>query len=1006
MSNPGTEAAGDTGIEGSRPHSRRARYLRDEHLFAYSSGVFPLPSQQAIFEEVEPSLVRLHYVEVLQQFFSEELLARNGSISDPKGLFIEALREEYDDDITVARTEYAADLDMFEYGARQTARQIMRDQLERRGAIASAIRSAYRSPAAKEELAQALAILCSARQDLPLIISANQWRDPDLKEVLGGLAEIEHFLPPHDDGAGTGSTYTDLKRFDTYSTRIIKIEGGGGLLASGTLASGEGPAREKDWPGFARWSDGWDLGRKGASKGRGPFPERRHAIAAIYGHLSDADMRAAIYRAHPIALMIPHHTPRSYRVADILRMGVEARNTALDGLIDEICDWMETANRGLFDEVLGTRLEDIDWRKYRNLFQLSASVLASAGSDRLEPAIEKLLKRIDEEWTWEDIFTLAMLVIGLALLAATLVATMGGASPAVAGAIAAITAVVDGAGFILQFRDMLNAFLDYAQHGGELYFGQIEPALQMMEVQDNRGSAVFWTALETVSLFPWTKAARGVAALFDNGAGASDVAAGINRARKQTVSAAAEAPARKPVQAAPDVAEPPPRATASAGDTADPVLAMERATNDVGVGKRRPTSSATPEHSMPRPAPARTPSTAAMPRATASHPSPAASSSAPLLNKRRGIGGRDKAIREFEERTAKAPDFADPPTPIMRTNGVEDLPAFARRAEGVAPPGKIADEVAETAAEPGAADLMREMRTRERILGSSARRKETDRLVEELLEDTKATADQVGHAASRARIVQRLTMHMSDEAREFVGDCYRRYQKLTFDQHTANELASLQRILTHGNLQHRRAAISEMTTLMALNADETVAQVRLLHASRATRAADFEVVMKTGAAAEELRQVEVRTITRSYWHRTRRRIVDTIDNELRQSAIVNAVQGKLSRSSTKNALTKQQIYDRGYIDLHIWGDFDAPPVTRADVAAIQQRMQRKLRVKPAKGIAQRKLKMQRGIKPVRAEVLGEFENVEGVFISWRGPAGTHRMLIPNPKAKYRAMTRP
>jgi hypothetical protein len=112
----------------------------------------------------------------------------------------------------------------------------------------------------------------------------------------------------------------------------------------------------------------------------------------------------------------------------------------------------------------------------------------------------------------------------------------------------------------------------------------------------------------------------------------------------------------------------------------------------------------------------------------------------------------------------------------------------------------------------------------------------------------------------------------------------------------------------------------------------------------------------------------VRTITRSAWNYAARDFLDTAHVELREGALRMAAYSKLRRSSIGNGMYKQQVYDRGYIEVHAWGDYPGP------------------------------LLVQRDINQLRASLRNNpnYQNIEGVYFNWRQNDIPQRVFVGNP----------
>jgi hypothetical protein len=196
---------------------------------------------------------------------------------------------------------------------------------------------------------------------------------------------------------------------------------------------------------------------------------------------------------------------------------------------------------------------------------------------------------------------------------------------------------------------------------------------------------------------------------------------------------------------------------------------------------------------------------------------------------------------------------------------------------------------------------------------------------------------------------------------------YRQYEKLALDKNTMKELVSLNKILDSHHMLNRRAAAEEFVTLRMLNENPNVARIKLLKASKEARAADYEVLMGAGDFKGELRQVEVRTITRSRWDSDVGMFVDTAFEELKDYAAARAADSKLRRSATRSSYTKRQVYDRGYIEVHIWGEAPAEIMAPTQITNLAERMRTRS------------------------------NTVEGIYFNWKHNGEAKRLFVKNPR---------
>ncbi len=935
----------------NRNQSFRAKYLNwDEQLV--ETEAFSSPRQRRIYDEVLPTLRRLHFTEAMRDVYLSHIqdqgeLGANAPVA-AKQL---AIRNQYQDNSNDVFAAYKADLNNYDRSTRQFSKSFVEQILIQRTKIVTKLRSRYKTPAQYEELAQSLALFCAARQDLPLILSHNQMRDPTLETVIDQFEEFQQVLRPR----FRPDTFTDLRKFNTFRDEIH-------IPKNDRFGRMSEPRRVSipDWKWFNRWSPTWSLPGNQQEKpenNRGPFPKRALAIETLYGTIGVEELREYIYEFHPIALMIPRHTQNSYRLADILRLiDVKRRNAALAGLINEICTDLENANRGIMADVLHRSTNNIDWRKHKPLYEISASFLAGDDRNKLRMAIDDLLSRIDE-WTWTDIANFALFVIGVALFAATMVATFGGAGVLTAGILAAVTTLVGAAGFSLQFVALLEALEEHRKHGTEPLIGDLDPALTLIEYEDKRASAAFWLVIEVIFNLPAGRIGQGVKGLG-------------SRARNLT----RRRPAGGSMRRLPQGGHGPRGRVSDPHSTTSPAPLSERGVSppakpnsikELLRGTDEPGTGAPDLFEMagkPRPeTPARRP-----------------------LNP--GQNADDSAARQITQEQRGLPDgpqLRDGEIPLEYKN-LEQLFQDAEKRqfdELFNPPpttgAKLLPtiEVGSTRAvsrPTGAAEHLAAIRVRNRVLRPSpAQARRINAQVKALLEQPAAVRHSSADAL-RERMVQRMltqtNRNLAADAYDFVRDTYQRFPKLAIDPNTLSEVIAMQGILANGRLLHRRAAIREMMTMMQLQANDAVGEIRLLRASRASRTADFEVLMKSGPFAGELRQVEVRTITRSAWNYAARDFLDTAHVELREGALRMAAYSKLRRSSIGNGMYKQQVYDRGYIEVHAWGDYPGP------------------------------LLIQRDINQLRASLRNNpnYQNIEGIYFNWRQNDIPQRVFVGNP----------
>ena len=192
---------------------------------------------------------------------------------------------------------------------------------------------------------------------------------------------------------------------------------------------------------------------------------------------------------------------------------------------------------------------------------------------------------------------------------------------------------------------------------------------------------------------------------------------------------------------------------------------------------------------------------------------------------------------------------------------------------------------------------------------------------------------------------------------EFLKATYRAHRKLEPDKDTIEEVAALAKIRRDGDLLASRAAQGELDTLKFLDDDALVEGIRMIRQTTSTRTPDFEVRYRSGPNAGELRQIEVRTVTRTSWSNGSR--VDNMEATLRESAARFAAYSKLRRSrmpktlddrkkhlpdgtwSQSEYLYKTQIYDRGTVSVQIAGDLKGQvPMSPRDIELLLAAMQR------------------------------------------------------------------
>lgn len=223
---------------------------------------------------------------------------------------------------------------------------------------------------------------------------------------------------------------------------------------------------------------------------------------------------------------------------------------------------------------------------------------------------------------------------------------------------------------------------------------------------------------------------------------------------------------------------------------------------------------------------------------------------------------------------------------------------------------------------------------------------------------------------------------------EFLKTTYRAHRKLELDKDTIEEVAALAKIRRDGDLMASRAAQGELDTLKFLDDDALVEGIRMIRQTTSTRTPDFEVRYRSGPNAGELRQIEVRTITRTRWLDGNR--VDNMHKALRESAARFAAYSKLRRSRMPKALDdrktlsadgtvsqseylyKTQIYDRGTVSVQIAGDLEGQiPMSPREIELLRAAMARSAptHLVDAQGVA-------------RAFAFGELANIESVWIHY------------------------
>lgn len=223
---------------------------------------------------------------------------------------------------------------------------------------------------------------------------------------------------------------------------------------------------------------------------------------------------------------------------------------------------------------------------------------------------------------------------------------------------------------------------------------------------------------------------------------------------------------------------------------------------------------------------------------------------------------------------------------------------------------------------------------------------------------------------------------------DFLKTTYRAHRKLELDKYTIEEVAALAKIRRDGDLMASRAAQGELDTLKFLDDDGLVEGIRMIRQTTSTRTPDFEVRFRSGPNAGELRQIEVRTVTRTSWLDGNR--VDNMHKALRESAARFAAYSKFRRSrmpktlddrktlspegtvSQSEYLYKTQIYDRGTVSVQIAGDLKGQaPMSPHEIELLTAAMARSAptHLVDAQGVS-------------RAFVSGELANIESVWIHY------------------------
>jgi hypothetical protein len=264
--------------------------------------------------------------------------------------------------------------------------------------------------------------------------------------------------------------------------------------------------------------------------------------------------------------------------------------------------------------------------------------------------------------------------------------------------------------------------------------------------------------------------------------------------------------------------------------------------------------------------------------------------------------------------------------------------------------------------------------------------------------DLPVVAGQGGLAARRLRwldaAIRKYGLEFDPETIAFLNTTYRTHVKLDLDQNTIKEVADLSKKTRTGDLLARRAAQGELNTLKLLNDDPRVGRIRMIKQTNKTRTPDFEVMMKGGTHAGELRQVEVRTLTRTGWKAGKR--IDKLLTKLRASAARFAAYAKLRRSRMprhvidgpvdSDYLYKTQVYARGYVSVQVAGDMaDDLPLSPRDIELLSASLSRHgpKSMTDASGVTHHFEN-------------GEIANIEGVWVHYVSNGVRKVQMVMNP----------
>jgi hypothetical protein len=394
--------------------------------------------------------------------------------------------------------DYQTDLRFLETHLKIRAKFIGEDIFSARQKIIEQLDVTYRSTDSSwplADLAWSIAQMLVVAQGLPLPMTV-EMKDL-LATDLATLAPAEAGAPPAFlDVAAAPDTAAELAGNRLPYTYAVPDYAGGDIIAGRMV----GPQRERKprWEADGAWESEWTFG------GLSPFHHREEVFRTLtHFRGTIPQLRETLFARHPILPLLRHYMrdeEYGYYLANTVRMTNRfVRNLRLLGIILALRQDLGSANASFAEAFVNAPVAAINWLKYKPLFLSAALGYYTGPDDPLRQAVEGIAAGFTGPWTLIDVLDIGVMMVGLAPL---LLSPVGIALSPV------LLATVTAAGVGIAFYRAAEAQVEYASTGNQKKFEAIDPALMVVEQADDRNAALFFLALELVSVVPLGKAAR------------------------------------------------------------------------------------------------------------------------------------------------------------------------------------------------------------------------------------------------------------------------------------------------------------------------------------------------------------------------------------------------------------------------------------------------------------------------------------------------------------------